>query len=202
MIPQDPQSNRGLWSGIESAVRGLARKSGKLYVVSGPIFQGATLKRLRGRVLVPTHIFKAVYDPKRKQAAAYLVENGDSDQWRNISIAELQQITGIDPFLLGAMVGRQLPFFSLIVPFWVVWAFAGWKGMKDVWPAILVTGGSGTIGAVICQRLAADGCAVVVHANRHPKSAQQVVENITADGGAARMTTLIRESWSMNHESV
>ena len=53
----------------------------------------------------------------------------------------------------------------------------------------LVTGGSGTIGAVICQRLAADGCAVVVHANRHPKSAQQVVENITADGGAAQMTT-------------
>ena len=98
MIPQDPQSNRGLWSGIKSAVRGLARKSGELYVVSGPIFQGATLKRLRGRVLVPTHIFKAVYDPKRNQAAAYLVENADGDQWRNVSIAELQQITGIDPF--------------------------------------------------------------------------------------------------------
>ena len=38
------------------------------------------------------------------------------------------------------MVGRQLPFFSLIVPFWLIWAFAGWKGMKDIWPAILVTG--------------------------------------------------------------
>jgi lactate permease len=38
------------------------------------------------------------------------------------------------------MVGRQLPFFSLIVPFWVVWAFAGWRGMMGVWPAILVTG--------------------------------------------------------------
>ena len=49
-------------------------------------------------------------------------------------------MTGIDPFLLGAMVGRQLPFFSLIVPFWLIWAFAGWKGMKDIWPAILVTG--------------------------------------------------------------
>jgi endonuclease G len=98
MIPQDPQSNRGLWSGIESAVRGLARRSGELYVVSGPIFQGATLKRLRGRVLVPTHIFKAVYDPKRNQAGAYLVENGDGDQWRNVSISELRQITGIDPF--------------------------------------------------------------------------------------------------------
>ena len=38
------------------------------------------------------------------------------------------------------MAGRQLPFFSLLVPAWLVWAFAGWKGMKDIWPAILVTG--------------------------------------------------------------
>ncbi len=38
------------------------------------------------------------------------------------------------------MVGRQLPFFSLIVPFWLIWAFAGWRGMKEIWPAILVTG--------------------------------------------------------------
>jgi lactate permease len=55
-------------------------------------------------------------------------------------IQGLGQVTGLDPYILGAMVGRQLPLFSLIVPFWVVWAFAGWKGMKDVWPAILVTG--------------------------------------------------------------
>ena len=55
-------------------------------------------------------------------------------------ILGLSQVTGLDPYILGAMVGRQLPVFSLIVPFWVVWAFAGWRGMKDVWPAILVTG--------------------------------------------------------------
>ncbi|BAT58683.1 glycolate permease GlcA [Variibacter gotjawalensis] len=55
-------------------------------------------------------------------------------------IQGLSSVTGIDPFLLGAMVGRQLPFFSLLVPFWVVWAFAGWRGMMGVWPAILVTG--------------------------------------------------------------
>ena len=55
-------------------------------------------------------------------------------------IAGLSSVTGIDPFLLGAMVGRQLPFFSLIVPFWLIWAFAGVKGMKEIWPAILVTG--------------------------------------------------------------
>jgi lactate permease len=55
-------------------------------------------------------------------------------------IAGLSSVTGIDPYLLGAMVGRQLPFFSLIVPFWLIWAFAGWRGMKAIWPAILVTG--------------------------------------------------------------
>jgi lactate permease len=55
-------------------------------------------------------------------------------------IQGLASVTGLDPYILGAMVGRQLPIFSLIVPFWVVWAFAGWKGMKDVWPAILITG--------------------------------------------------------------
>jgi len=55
-------------------------------------------------------------------------------------IAGLASVTGIDPYILGAMVGRQLPFFSLIVPFWLIWAFAGWKGKKDIWPAILITG--------------------------------------------------------------
>jgi lactate permease len=48
--------------------------------------------------------------------------------------------TGIDPYLLGAMVGRQLPFFSLIVPFWLIWVFAGFRGMMQLWPAIPVTG--------------------------------------------------------------
>ena len=45
-------------------------------------------------------------------------------------------------YQLGAMVGRQLPFFSLIVPFWLIWAFAGRKGMMQIWPAILVCGAS------------------------------------------------------------
>src|SRR5262245_30803646 len=55
-------------------------------------------------------------------------------------IAGLSSVTNIDPFLLGAMVGRQLPFFSLIVPFWLIWVFAGFRGMIEVWPAVLVTG--------------------------------------------------------------
>jgi lactate permease len=55
-------------------------------------------------------------------------------------IAGLASVTGLDPYLLGAMVGRQLPFFSLIVPFWLIWTFAGRRGMMAIWPAILVCG--------------------------------------------------------------
>ena len=53
----------------------------------------------------------------------------------------------------------------------------------------LVTGGSGAIGAVICQRLAADGYTVIVHAHRHPDSAERVAEKIMANGGSASVTT-------------
>ena len=55
-------------------------------------------------------------------------------------IAGLASVTGLDPYVLGAMVGRQLPFFSVIVPFWLIWAFAGFRGMRQIWPAILVCG--------------------------------------------------------------
>jgi lactate permease len=52
----------------------------------------------------------------------------------------LQSVTGLDLLDLSAMVGRQLPFFSLLVPFWLIWAFAGFRGMLQIWPAILVAG--------------------------------------------------------------
>ncbi len=55
-------------------------------------------------------------------------------------IITLAKVTGLDVNLLSAMVGRQLPFFSVVVPFWLVWAMAGYKGMKEVWPACLVAG--------------------------------------------------------------
>ncbi len=55
-------------------------------------------------------------------------------------IIGLQSVTGLDLRNLSAMIGRQLPFFSLIVPFWLIWAFAGFRGMIEIWPAILVAG--------------------------------------------------------------
>src|SRR4030088_954149 len=55
-------------------------------------------------------------------------------------IIALQAVTELDLKQLSAMVGRQLPAFSVIVPFWLVWAFAGLRGTLEVWPAILVAG--------------------------------------------------------------
>ena len=55
-------------------------------------------------------------------------------------IIALSAVTGIDVQHLSAMVGRQLPFFSLIIPFWVVWAMAGFRGMLGVWPVALTAG--------------------------------------------------------------
>ncbi len=55
-------------------------------------------------------------------------------------IIALAAVTGYSEFVLGAQVGRILPFFSVLVPFWLVWAYAGFKGMKEVWPAVAVAG--------------------------------------------------------------
>src|SRR3954463_3306878 len=55
-------------------------------------------------------------------------------------IITLQSVTKLPLDHLSSMVGRQLPFFSLIVPFWLVWAMAGFRGMWEIWPACLTCG--------------------------------------------------------------
>jgi lactate permease len=55
-------------------------------------------------------------------------------------VIALSKVTGISEVALSAMIGRQLPFFSLIIPFWVVWAMTGFRGMIEIWPAALTAG--------------------------------------------------------------
>ncbi len=57
-----------------------------------------------------------------------------------IPVITLAKVHGYDLQAVTAMVGRQLPIFSLLVPFWLIWAFVGRKAMLEIWPAILVTG--------------------------------------------------------------
>jgi len=57
-------------------------------------------------------------------------------------IIALAAVTGFNEFTLGAMAGRILPWFSLLVPFWLIWAFVGFSEMIEIWPAVLVAGAS------------------------------------------------------------
>ncbi len=55
-------------------------------------------------------------------------------------ILGLAGVTKISEMVLGAQVGRILPFFSFLVPFWLIVAFVGWGAMLEIWPAIAVAG--------------------------------------------------------------
>ena len=57
-------------------------------------------------------------------------------------IITLAKVTGLDEHAISQMAGRQLPFFSLLVPAWMVATMAGWRGLLAVWPAVIVCGGS------------------------------------------------------------
>ncbi|MEN9432747.1 MAG: L-lactate permease [Pseudomonadota bacterium] len=57
-----------------------------------------------------------------------------------IPITVAGQVTGLDPFHIGQMAGRQLPLLSIIVPFWLIAIMDGWRGIKETYPAILVAG--------------------------------------------------------------
>ena len=59
-----------------------------------------------------------------------------------IPIIVAGQVTGLDAFEIGQMAGRQLPFLTVIVLFWIMAIMDGWRGIKETWPAVLVAGGS------------------------------------------------------------
>ena len=99
MVPQSPELNRGAWSGIEAAVRRLAERRGELFVVTGAAFVGQDIQSIGPHgVLVPTAVWKAVYDPRARAAAAYVCSNGSQPYCLTTSLAGLVAGAGIDPF--------------------------------------------------------------------------------------------------------
>lgn len=98
MIPQNSRNNQTLWVGIEEATRKAAVSGGELYVVTGPLFEGDSLERINGRVLVPTAVFKALFDPVTRQAGAYVTPNAPGMEYETLSIAELEQRSGLNLF--------------------------------------------------------------------------------------------------------
>lgn len=98
IIPQNANNNQNLWANIEEQTRNLAARRGELYVITGPMFEGASIQRINGRILVPTHVFKAVYDPARRQAGAYIAPNAPGSEYQTVPIAELEKRININLF--------------------------------------------------------------------------------------------------------
>jgi len=98
IVPQNRKNNQILWAAIEGATRHLTNLRGELYVITGPVFEGDKLDRINGRVLVPTHVFKAVLDPAKQEAAAWLAPNNDSGEYQVINVETLERRIGINLF--------------------------------------------------------------------------------------------------------
>lgn len=95
MVPQNSENNRYVWAGIEGTVRKMAKREGALYVITGPAFIGANLKKV-GNVLVPSHLYKLVYSPRQQAGAAWFIENAPTDSLQTMSIAQLENTIGIN----------------------------------------------------------------------------------------------------------
>ncbi len=82
-----------------------------------------------------------------------------------IPIVALAGVTGLDLTRLSAMVGRQVPFLSLILPAYLVWVVAGGKGLKRTWPAALVAGSTFALAQFLVSNLWGPYAADVVAAS-------------------------------------
>lgn len=101
IVPQSPHVNQRIWKKIEDGVRAEVQSGRNLYVITGPIFDGQDLEILNDRVLIPTSVFKAIFDPNSGEGAAYLATNDKDDNgnhYDQISIAKLEAMIGINLF--------------------------------------------------------------------------------------------------------
>ena len=114
MVPQTAALNRGVWEGIESAVRRLAARRGELYVITGPAYQGQQIQSIGpDGVLVPSLTWKAVYDPKGGGTGAYLCSNTAFPGCETMSVAALIRSVGIDPF---PAVSERMKQITMVLP--------------------------------------------------------------------------------------
>jgi lactate permease len=68
-------------------------------------------------------------------------------------VIALHGVTGLDTLILTRVVATLLTPFCVLVPFWLIWAFAGFRAMCEVWPAILISGVSFGFTQLLVARL-------------------------------------------------
>jgi len=94
-----------------------------------------------------------------QSAVLNLIANTAPVAWGAIGtpIVTLSAVSGLDQRALSAMAGHQLPFVSILVPFWLIAIFVKmeggtWKQVWDVWPGALVSGGSFAVMQFLASR--------------------------------------------------
>jgi endonuclease G len=98
IIPQAGYLNRNSWADLESDVRNLANRRDVIYVVTGTLYEGATVQRMpTGRVIIPSSIWKAIAAPG-EGAVVFVASNDQQPGWAKMSVADFASATGIDPF--------------------------------------------------------------------------------------------------------
>ncbi|WP_082727591.1 DNA/RNA non-specific endonuclease [Burkholderia mayonis] len=111
VVPQNPTLNRGKWEKIENNVRNLAAQLGEIFVVTGPAFNNGAVPTIGpDAVYVPSYTWKAIYEPG-VGAGVYLCRNDSAQACQVISVADVQALTGIDPFpsLSSAVKSSAIP---------------------------------------------------------------------------------------------
>jgi endonuclease G len=109
MMPQARQNNQGIWAKrVEEPTRQyIKRVQGDVYVYTGSVGQAGSIGK--SKVTIPSHLYKLVFDPTKKIAWAYWVENTDDAQMNPpISYAELVLKTGIN-FHLPLVINENKP---------------------------------------------------------------------------------------------
>lgn len=110
IVPQSSNNNQHLWVAIETITRTLATQRQRIFVITGPIFD-ENPKKLNDRVTIPTRLFKAIYDPIRKEAGAYITENQPGDAFQIVSIHELESQIGFNlfPSMPASIKSKAMP---------------------------------------------------------------------------------------------
>ena len=100
MVPQNPKNNQQAWRNIEEAVRQVVQNSNEpAYLITGVAFLNAKVPTIgTNQVLVPSHLYKAVYQPVNGVISAYWIANTASAQAQIISVCDLESKTGINVF--------------------------------------------------------------------------------------------------------
>ncbi|QAY80465.1 DNA/RNA non-specific endonuclease [Sphingosinicella sp. BN140058] len=107
IVPQNGTLNRGDWADLESDVRDTAQRYGVAYVVTGPMFIGDEIDTLRGRVAVPTVLWKAVHVPGHG-AVVTVATNEPQSRFEVMTVGAFTARYGIDPFPALAAADRGI----------------------------------------------------------------------------------------------